>query len=219
MRARTATRAAALLLGIAALSAAPSHTGAMTPPIGPAATQDTGRVRLRLAGAGNEARYRVNEQLAGRTLRNDAVGATTAVTGQLVLDGRGRFLADSSRITIDLASLRTDSDRRDNYVRRRTLEVEQYPAAVLVPTELRGLAWPLPTSGEHSFQLVGDLSLHGVTRASVWQVTARFAGSRITGTARTQFKFADHDLTIPRVASVLSVQDSIRLEYDFAFER
>jgi polyisoprenoid-binding protein YceI len=219
VRVLTLATATALLLGATGLGLAQRAPTAGQDAAPPRAIQDTGRVRLRLAPAGNEVRYRVNEQLAGRTLRNDAVGVTTMVSGQLVLGARGQFVADSSRVTIDLASLKTDQDRRDNYVRRRTLEVELYPTAVLVPRELRGLAWPLPTTGQHAFQLVGDLTLHGVTRPSVWDVTATFAGSRISGTARTQLKFADHAMTVPRVAVVLSVQDSIRLEYDFAFER
>ena len=183
------------------------------------AAADTGFTRLRLASVGNQARYIVNEQLAGRPLRNDAIGSTTAVTGQLVLDRKGKFVADSSALSIDLASLTTDQARRDNFVRQRTLEVAQYPTAVLQPRELRGLSWPLPTAGEHSFQLVGDLTLHGVTRSGVWDVKADFAGNRITGTARTHFRFADYNLEIPRLAFILSVQDSIRLEYDFVFER
>jgi polyisoprenoid-binding protein YceI len=210
----------AILFGATAAVLAQAPAGAPVPraPQPQPQVQDTGQVRLRLASTGNEARYRVNEQLARLTLPNDAVGATTAITGQLLLVDGGRFVRDSSRISIDLGSLRTDSDRRDNYVRRRTLEVEQYPTAVLTATSLRGLPWPLPTSGQRSFQLVGDLDLHGVTRPTTWEVTAQFAGRRITGTARTHFKFGDFNMQIPRVASVLSVQDSIRLEYDFAFE-
>jgi len=211
--------AAVLLVAVSGFGVAGRTAAAAEARTGDFTRQDTSRTRLRVALAGNEARYIVNEQLAGRPLRNDAVGATTAVTGQLLLDGRGRFVADSSALTIDLTTLKTDQERRDNYVRRRTLQVEQFPTAVLVPRELRGLPWPLPASGQHTFQLVGDLTLHGVTRPSVWDVTGTFNGNRLTGTARTQFKFADFNMEIPRLAFVLSVQDSIRLEYDFAFER
>jgi polyisoprenoid-binding protein YceI len=220
LKARSLAPAAALLVSVAALGAATREPpGATSAPTSAALVQDSGRVRLQLAPTGNEARYRVNEQLARVNLPSDAVGTTTAVKGQLMLGAGGRFVADSSQITIDLASLTTDSDRRDNFVRRRTLEVEQYPTAVLAPRELRGLAWPLPTSGEHRFQLVGDLTLHGATKPTIWNVTATFAGSRITGSAQTSLKFGDYNMTVPRVAMVLSVQDSIRLEYDFTFQR
>ena len=43
-------------------------------------------LRFVTAAEGNEARYLVREQLAGRDLENDAVGKTTNVTGTLVLD-------------------------------------------------------------------------------------------------------------------------------------
>jgi polyisoprenoid-binding protein YceI len=170
------------------------------------------------AATGNEARYRVREQLAGVPFPSDAVGTTASISGRLVLDGAGRVDPSSSRFEIDLTSLRSDSDRRDNYVRRRTLETEQYPTAVFVPRELRGLAWPLP-SGEAAFTLVGDLTVHGRTRPSTWTVEARFDGDVVTGTARTSFRFGDFEMDIPRVAAVLSVTDEIRLEYDFRLER
>jgi len=57
--------------------------------------------------------------------------------------------------------------------------------------------------------------VRGVTRPTVWQVTARYDRGRIMGSARTAFTFADFDLTQPRVPVVLSVADTIRLEYDF----
>ena len=39
---------------------------------------------------------------------------------------------------------------------------------------------------------------------------------RVTGTATTMFPFAEFGLTQPRVPVVLSVSDSIKLEYTFA---
>lgn len=219
MRARSQGLVAALLAVGGGVGYAATTTASEAPAGLIRLAADTGYTRLRLAATGNEARYIVNEQLAGRPLRNDAIGTTSAVTGALVLDRKGKFVPDSSSLSIDLASLQTDQARRDNFVRQRTLQVDQYPTAVLQPRELRGLPWPLPASGEHRFQLAGDLTLHGVTRPTLWEVTATFAGGSITGTARTHFKFADYHLDTPRLAFILSVQDSIRLEYDFAFER
>ena len=39
----------------------------------------------------------------------------------------------------------------------------------------------------------------------------------VTGTAATAFTFADFGLTQPKVPIVLSVADTIHLEYDFHF--
>jgi polyisoprenoid-binding protein YceI len=172
-------------------------------------------VTLRVSGAGNEARYRVREQLVGRDLPNDAVGATAAVTGGISIDENGRIVRAESRFTVDLTSLKSDSDRRDNYVRRNTLQTEQHPAAVFVPTGVEGLPTPLPATGEISFRVVGDLTVNGTTRPVTWAVTARPAGDVWTGSASTDFNFSYFGIPVPRVPVVLSVRESIRLEYDF----
>ncbi len=173
-----------------------------------------------VAPEGNEARYRVREQLAGLSFPNDAVGVTSAVTGAIVVDAAaGRVQANASRIIVELAGLASDQSRRDNYVRNRTLETEQHPTAVLVPTELRGLPWPLPATGTVTFQLIGNLTIKQVTRSTTWDVTLDLSGTTLTGTAITSFTFADFAMTKPRVASVLSVDDTIRLEYDLRLVR
>jgi polyisoprenoid-binding protein YceI len=167
----------------------------------------------------NRARYRVREQLAGLDFPSDAVGETTAVTGSLVLADDGSVVAEESSFTVDLTTLKTDNDRRDGYVQRRTLETEAYPEATMVVQELRDLPFPIPTSGTHSFTISGELTLHGVSRATVWEVTADFGEETITGQARTAFDFAAFNMAVPSVARVLSVADDIRLELDFRLAR
>jgi len=173
------------------------------------------RVRYVLSPDGTEARYRVREQLARIDFPSDAVGATKAVEGGITIEDDGTIVGAESKITVDVSTLATDNSRRDNYVRRRTLETETHPTVVLVPTSLRGLTFPLPTTGEATFELNGELTIRGVTRATTWNVTARFAGAAIHGTAKTSFTFEQFEMTKPSVASVLSVEDDIRLELDF----
>jgi len=170
---------------------------------------------LEVASTGNTARYRVREQLVGLDLPNDAVGSTSAVSGRIVLDDQGRIVPDRSVITVDVTGLTSDQSRRDNYVKSRLLRTAEYPAVTLRPTQLRGLPSPLPTSGRHTFEMIGDLTVLDVTRPTTWQVTAELGESRVSGTATTKFTFDDFSLTQPRVRIVLSVADTIALEYDF----
>ena len=185
--------------------------------IHPASTHARAEVRLAVAPAGNEVRYRIREQLAGFDLPNDAIGKTSAVTGGIVFADQGAIVADSSRITVDVQGLTSDRSRRDGYVRSRVLETGQYPTVTLAPTAVTGLGWPLPKSGSKTFRLAGDLTVHGTTHPTIWTVTANFNGTDITGTATTGFTFTDFGLAQPRVPIVLSVADSIHLEYDFHF--
>ncbi|WP_322801576.1 YceI family protein [Thermoflexus sp.] len=166
----------------------------------------------------SEARYRVREQLVGVDLPSDAVGVTRAITGVLVLEGN-RVVPQASRFQVDLRTLTSDQARRDNFIRRNTLQADRYPYAVFVPREIQGLPSPLPTSGEHTFRLIGDLTIRETTRPVTWEVTARVEGDRIIARARTQFTFADFGLEPPRVPVVLSVDETIRLEVDVVLQR
>jgi polyisoprenoid-binding protein YceI len=181
----------------------------------PAAQSAAGQMVWALAGDGNEARYRVTEQLAQRDFPSDAVGATSSLTGQLALSQDGQVMPDASKFVVDLTTLKSDKNMRDRYLQRNTLQTSTYPDAEFVPTEVKGLPSPLPTSGEVTFQLVGDMTIHGDTQPLTWDVTAQVDGGDLTGTATTSFTFATFGLQIPSVMSVLSIKDNINLEYDF----
>ena len=217
-------RRAIALLGIAAFTTiAARDAGAQaaqkstkkTPAKKTAAVAPVVPVRFVIGATGNEARYRVREQLMGKDLPNDAVGVTNAITGTILAFPDGRIVKDSSKIIIDVRTLKSDKDRRDGFLQRRTLETEKYPTVELVPTEIRGFSGKLPASGNVTFQLVGDLTVHGVTHPTVWNVTAHPDGQDFAGTATTAFTFKDISLDQPKVPVVLSVADTIKLEYDF----
>jgi len=77
----------------------------------------------------------------------------------------------------------------------------------------------LPATGTITFQLTGNLTVKDVTRSTIWDVTLTAAGSTLTGTATTSFTFEEFGLTKPRVARVMSVEDTIKLEYDLKLVR
>jgi polyisoprenoid-binding protein YceI len=151
--------------------------------------------------------------LSGRGV-NEAVGRTSEVVGTILFDASGLVMADRSRIMVDLTKLQSDSPMRDNYVRRATLKTEQFPTANFVVTAAPGLPLPLPMSGTAAFELVGDLTVHGVTRPTTWQATATFAEGAVTGTATTTVLITDFGMEPPRAGPVLSIEDAVRLELD-----
>jgi polyisoprenoid-binding protein YceI len=172
-------------------------------------------IRYVTASAGNMARYRIREQLVGLDLPNDAVGETAGVTGVIAADARGNIIAAESKFTVNVSTLKSDRDRRDNFVRRRVLETEQHPNVTFVPKSVRGITLPLPKAGTRSFEIHGDLTVRGTTRPTVWKVTAQFQADRVTGAAATSFTFSDFGIEQPRVPVVLSVDETIKLELDF----
>jgi polyisoprenoid-binding protein YceI len=198
-------------------TAVPVEAASPTEPAAEAASG--GQLVWVLAAEGNEARYLVTEQLADLEFPNDAIGVTTSISGQIVIQANGAVVAEGSKFEVDLTTLASDRSMRDRFVQRETLQTSTFPLAEFVPTAVTGLPSPLPTSGEVTFQLTGDMIVHGVTRPTTWEVTGQVNGEEFAGTAKTNFTFADFGLTIPKVARVLSVEDNIRLEYAFRLVR
>ena len=167
-------------------------------------------------GEGTIARYRVEEELA-RTGFFVAVGETRDVAGSIAFDAAGAVVPDASRIAVQAATLTTDSNRRDGYVRNRTLETDTYPEVVFQPTAIDGLPASLAdASGPVEFTITGDLTVKDQTREVTWDAMADFAGDgTASGMASVEFTFDDFGMAKPSVAVVLSVDDTIRLELDF----
>lgn len=179
--------------------------------------QQQAAVRLVIDTAGTEVRYRVRERLVGNELDNDAIGVTRKVSGQIALSADGAVIPEESKITIDVTGLKSDQDRRDNFVRRRLLLTDSNPTVVFQPTAIKGGPRAIPTSGSATFTIVGNLTVKGVTKPTTWTVNARYLPTAVLGSASTAFTFSDFSITQPRVPILLSVADTIRLEGDFNF--
>jgi len=111
----------------------------------------------------SKATVRVREQLVGVNLPSDAVLVATGATGTFVLKDDGTFSADS-KLTFDLTTLASDQRDRDNFVKMDTLQTRQFPMADFVPTKTSGLTLPMPASGEFTFKLTGQITIHGKTK-------------------------------------------------------
>jgi polyisoprenoid-binding protein YceI len=172
-------------------------------------------LHLVVAPTGNEARYRIREQLVRVDFPNDAVGKTSEVSGGLGVGADGKIIPAESKFVVQVGGLTSDRDRRDNFVRGRVLETDKFPTVEFTPTEFRGLPKTLPKSGSHTFDVIGNLTVRGVTKPTTWTVTAEPKNGGVVGTAATKFTFADFGMSQPRVPIVLSVADTIKLEYDF----
>jgi polyisoprenoid-binding protein YceI len=214
-----------LILVACAPSSTATSTATTSAPTAQVATTATARpvssagATLTIDPAASQASYHAREQLAGKSLASDAIGTSNAVTGTLVLAPDGSILSDQSQITVDLSKLQSDESRRDNWIKNNTIQTSQYPTATFVPRAAQDLPIPLPVSGEATFQLSGDLTVHGVTKPATWQVSAQFSDGVISGKAITDVNITDFGMTPPRVGPVLSIEDGLRLELAFSAAR
>ena len=192
------------------LAAAPD---AANPP--PVSAPAPGSVQLVVDPSNSQASYHARERLAGNPFPTDAVGSTHGVSGTIVLNPDGSVNTDLSMVTVDLTTLMSDEGQRDNFIKRNTLQVNQFPTATFAPSQVIGLDTPLPTSGQQTFQLVGNLTVHGVTQPTTWDVSAQFDNASVSGDATTGVNITDFGMSIPSVAVVLTLQDALTLEMQF----
>lgn len=169
--------------------------------------------RYELAPTGNEARYRVREQFLNVNFPNDAVGTTSAIKGGIVLDAAGKVIPAQSGFVVDVSTLKSDQETRDRVVRERALETAKFPTVDVGIDELRN--YKTPWTADMKFEIVGSLTVHGVKKPWTWQVTASPKEQGLAGRATTAFKFGEFGMTVPTSMRLLSVDDNIRLEYDF----
>lgn len=163
-----------------------------------------------------KATVRVREQLVGVNLPSDAVLVATGATGTFVVKDDGTFSPDS-KITFDLTTLASDQRDRDNFVKMDTLQTRQFPKAEFVPTKTSGLTLPMPASGEFTFKLTGQITIHGKTKEVTFDVVAKRNGNDFTATATATptWKFGDFGMSAPSVPfRVVSVVDEIRVVVD-----
>ena len=164
---------------------------------------------------GSKARYLTKEQFASRNLPNDAVGETKDVSGTIVFDENGVVQPQESKLVVNLRTLSSDDEDRDDYLLGNSLESRSFPFAEFVIQETLGLPWPLPQVGEDGFSLKGDMTIHNTTHPLTWEVVAQFAPDQVTGIARTNFTFGTFQMVRPSKLFLLSVEDKIRLEIEF----
>jgi polyisoprenoid-binding protein YceI len=216
----------ALALAGAAVTLLPGAAAAQTPTAGvldaEPSTMDCSAIETDPAALGaasiyvldpaqSEARYIAEEELSG-VGANTAIGSTNTIQGAFLFDADGNPIPCST-IYVDVRTFESDSSRRDNFLRGNTLQSDQYPLAEFMVTSIEDFT--MPADGEETtFTLVGNFTLHGVTKTMAWTVTASKDGKTLTGSAKTQFDMADFDIEKPIVGSVLSIEDTIQLEID-----
>lgn len=161
------------------------------------------------------ARYIIREQLARLDLPNDAMGQTSDISGMIRFDASGQIQQDSV-FTVNVSSLTSDEARRDRYLKSRALATDQYPTVKFAINEVKGLPWPVPTSGTYNIDLIGDLTITDVTKPVIWRTVVEFASDEIVGNASVTITFEEFDMRKPRFAFIISVADEIKLELKFS---
>jgi polyisoprenoid-binding protein YceI len=160
-----------------------------------------------VAGAGSLAGYRVEEILFGQ--RVTAVGRTSDVTGEVAIEAGA---VTSASFTVDMSTVASDEGKRDNQFRTRIMDVLNHPTATFVLTEPIVLpSGAIAGLEDAAVAATGDLTLRGVTKPVVLDVTARLAGGSMEISASTEIVFAEWGIPDPSLPGI-STEDRGVLE-------
>jgi polyisoprenoid-binding protein YceI len=197
----------------AALDPAPTTAAGGTQADGAATADGTWRVS---DDGSSYVGYRVKEQLAFLSSPSEAVGRSSAVTGTMRVAGD---TVEEVRIEADLTQLTSDEGRRDNAIRQRGLESARYPTATLELVEPIQLAATPVQGQEVRGEGKGRLTVHGVTREVDLDLTGRWSGSTIQVIGQLPVKMTDFQIQPPRFGPVVSIEDSLAVDFNLVFER
>jgi polyisoprenoid-binding protein YceI len=166
-------------------------------------------------GSSTYAGYRVQEELSGIGA-NTAVGRTQNVTGSMTIDGT---TITDLEITVDMTTLASDDDRRDNSLRERGLQTGQFPTATFTLTQPIEVG-DVPKDGQTiEVTAVGDLTLHGGTKQVSVPIQAQIDGDTIQAIASVDVALADYDIEAPTGFLVLSIADTGTIELHLLFQK
>lgn len=127
-------------------------------------------------------------------------GRTEQVTGSVSVDLDDLAAGVRVEVKVDLASLDTGIKKRNAHMRDRHLETAKFPEAVFVATELLSpSATSVPVGGGAAFDLLGEFTLHGVTRTITVPVEiVRPAAGLLRVNAEFPVKLADYEISRPK---------------------
>ena len=154
--------------------------------------------------AGSSVGYRVAEVLFG--VNTEGVGRTDTVTGGITIVDQ--TLTEAS-FEVDVASITSDDGRRDNQFRGRIMDAATFPTANFALTEPVALGVDIVDEATVDIDIIGSLTLRGVTREVTASVTARVASGRIGILGSIPVVFTDFDIVDPSIPGITVEPDGL----------
>ncbi len=176
----------------------------------------TGLTTYAIVPAQTTASYSVYENLIFQNKpNNDAVGTTHSVQGSFKIRKGNSPLVAAMNIQVDLRTLQSDAQKRDQYIQGNTLQTDTYPYATFVSVSTQGLPSSYSDGQTISFKLTGNLTMHGKTNAEVFAVQGKVVGNTITGTATSTIYMTDFGIQPPNLANIAIAQNKVVITITF----
>lgn len=194
-------------------AAAPAPAWADVPGQGIAPADLAGRYHV-VAGT-SFVGYRAKEVLGG-VGGNTVVGRSRDLAGTFEFDGER---ASGLEVTVNMLALTSDDRRRDAQLRTQAIESERFPTARFTISEPFSIGAVPPEGEELHLVLVGDLTLHGVTRPVTAHVYSARRGELAVVVGNTEVLFSDFGIARPQSIVVAAVEDHATAEFQLIFKK
>jgi polyisoprenoid-binding protein YceI len=159
--------------------------------------------------------YRVREQLAFLQAPSDAVGRTSQISGSVTITGSADALSVSTAtFTVDVKSLRSDQQMRDQRIEILGLESNRFPTATFVLSAPVALPSTAASGAQFSVSLTGALTLHGTRKTVTIPAQARLTGAEIEVAGSIAFPWGEFDMQAPNVGGFVTVDPTATMEFD-----
>lgn len=138
-------------------------------------------------------------------------GEGDALSSELTIKGTSL----SGSIALDLHSLKTGLDLRDDHMKNKYLEVERFPKAeikfndFILPNELSKLGSPIVSS-----EFKGILKLHGIEKPIVGIYSLERKNDKLKVNSKFTVNLSDFSVDIPSYAGI-KVADKVEVETEF----
>jgi polyisoprenoid-binding protein YceI len=171
--------------------------------------------------SGSQAGYRVRERLANLSAESDAVGRTSDISGSITIESDGTaIIVTAGALTVDTTTIASDESRRDNRMRSEGLQTDRFPTASLTLTAPVEVPAAALTGTASDVTLIGDLTLHGVTRSVSIAAQARLVEGTIEVAGSLGFPLSDFEIVAPNVGGfIVSIADQGVLEFAVNFAK
>ncbi len=169
-----------------------------------------------IASDQSQVSFTLNEMLRGA--KNEVVGKTDQVAGQIGVDFGTPSNSQIGEIRIDARSLATDDQMRDRTTRGQILQSAQdkYEFISFKPTAITGLPASVTMGAAFSFQVTGDLTIRDITKPATFEVTVTpDSQTQISGKASATVLRSDFELNIPNLPMIADVDDAVKLDIAF----
>ncbi len=143
------------------------------------------------------------------------IGSTQEIEGELQLDLTQPNPFVSGEFEVNIQSLTSDKTKRDETIRKRFLESNQFPLAQFTITALEGFPEAYTEGEEATFQMMGEMTIREVTQPVTFAVTAVLDGDTISGTASAEMKMTDYGFNPPDIAGFFTVEDDFTVVVSF----